>query len=289
MNIRVLQEQLRLVIPSSSPSIRKALEWLVEHLPEIAWNGIGTVSKLADVSPSTMVRAIQQTGFAGYNALQHKVRAIVPESSLAWKLFQERTIGTQNLVSDVIAREISHLELMEASIAPVLDSLITRLLEAPNILIVAGLLTTAIAEHLALHLRLLLGSVHFAEASSSEAWLRLRDIREGDVVLGVSYPRYAEATQWLLEKARRRTPHVLLITDANGPELTAVSMTVRLPMVSHYHVDSSTALMVLIPILARSMAERDPDRILRNLHGADEIWRELTSYRTRPHRPNDHI
>lgn len=276
MTIRSIQEQFEKVLPKASPTLGRAGAWLIQHIPEVAWNGLDTVASEAEVSPATMVRVIQLAGFHGYVDLQRAVRELVPSSSLAWRFFQKHPSQDANdTVSMVIADEKANLDQMGAMIRPQLETIWPWLLERQQILVVASLLTAGLAEHLALHLRLLLGNVDFVDAASSQAWLRIRDLRADDGVVAVSYPRYSEATRAVLTHARKRTNHIVLITDLTGPEHASAFLTIRLPSTSRTHYSSSVGLMALLQILSRGLAERSPDRVLGNIAQADRSWREL--------------
>ncbi len=276
MKIIEIHKKLQGALPKASPRIQKALVWLAQHTPEVAWNGLERVSQEAGVSPATMVRAVQSAGFAGYVELQRQVRDLGPSPSLAWRLFREHESGgPEDVITSVVRQETSNLEQLGQILRPQLPALVTWLLQRRRIVVVASLMTAALADHLALHLRLLLGAVDYVDASSSEAWLRIRDLKPEDGVIGVSYPRYSEATAAFLARAYRRTPHIMFLTDLSGVSPKNVTMTVRLPSASESHYSSTVALMSLIQILAHELATRDPERVRRNLDQADMVWREL--------------
>lgn len=270
--MRVIQEQLEQAIPKASPTLRRALAWLSLHTPEIAWTGLEGVASSAGVSPATVVRAVQFAGYEGYVALQRKVREYGPSSELAWQLFEEQGQADSDIVGQVVADEASNLQRLVPLLRAHLDTLWPWLLERRHLLVVASLMTAGLAEHMAAHLRLLLGNADFLDASSSMAWLRVRDIEPNDGVVALSYPRYAQATRLFLTRARERTRHVLLITDMAGPDHPAASITLRLPTASTTHYSSTVSLMVLMQVIARGLAHHAPDRVLGNVSRADAIW-----------------
>lgn len=276
MKIIEIREKLQGALPKAPPRVQTALVWLEQHIPEVAWNGIEGVSQEAEVSPATMVRAVQSAGFAGYVELQRQVRDLGPSPSLAWRLFREHeSDGPGDIITSVVRQETSNLEQLGQILRPQLPALLTWLLQRRRIVVAASLMTAALADHLALHLRLLLGAVDYVDASSSEAWLRIRDLNAEDGVIGVSYPRYSEATAAFLARAHCRTPHIVFLTDLAGASPKNVTMTVRLPSASESHYSSTVALMSLIQILAHELASREPERIRQNIDQADVIWREL--------------
>lgn len=276
MNISEIQGAFRDSLPGASPAVQRAIEWLMQHTPEVAWKSVDAVARESDVSPATIIRAVQVAGFEGYLELQKLVRAQSPTSALAWRLFQDDHPKDQDMVGAVIAQEIQNLHQLEPMVRSQLDPLVSWLLQRPRMIVTASLMTTGLAEHLALHLRLLLRRVDFVDASSSQAWLQLRDLDSSDGVIGVSFPRYSRPTAQFLAGCLRHTPHVAWITDLSGPELPGAELTIRLPSMSLSHYSSTVSLMALLNILARELAEREPGRIRANLDAADGLWRDLS-------------
>lgn len=275
-NFSSIQNVLQSRISNMSPSLAKAADWLSRNAPEVAWNGIEDIAKQIKVSPATILRAIKQCGFDGYSDLQKKIRDQLPDSSLVWRLFQEiPNEATLTPIGAVVSNEKANLDQLESLLTPVIEELLSTLLKAGRILVVASLMTAPLAEYLSLHLRLLLQHVEYVDASSSQAWLHFRELGASDCVLGLSYPRYSEATIRFLTKTLERTSHVILMTDQAGPLLQGVQLTVRLPSMSHYHYSSNVSLMALTQILARGLSQRDPERITKNLNAVDEIWGQL--------------
>jgi DNA-binding MurR/RpiR family transcriptional regulator len=268
----ILQDQMS----TMSPTLAKAADWLSRHTPEVAWKGIEEIARDAEVSPATILRAIKQCGFDGYSDLQRKIREQLPDSSLVWKLFHDDPAESElTQIGAVVANEKSNLDQLETLVSPIINELVDTLLASRRTFVVASLMTAPLAEYLALHLRLLLQHVEYVDAASSHAWLMYRELDDSDCVIGLSYPRYSEATRHFLTKTLERTPHVILMTDQLGPVLNGVQLTVRLPSVSHFHYSSNVSLMALTQVLARGLRDRDPERIMSNLSVADEIWTQL--------------
>lgn len=277
MDLSMIRHAFREHIPDMTPSSSKVSDWINDNIFEIAWTGIEDVSRHIGVSTATVVKTVKQCGFEGYSDLQRKIREEIPDGSLVWKAFQEHPQeSVLTPIGAVIADEKSNLDQLESAVAPVFKDFVSELLQSPRILVVASLMTAPIAEYLGLHLRLLLGNVDFADAGSSQAWLRLRDMGPADCVIGLSYPRYSQATLDFLTKAALVSSHVMLITDLTGPALPKMKLTINLPSKSHYHYSSNVSLMALVHILARGLTQSAPDRVAKNLEAVDTIWSQLS-------------
>lgn len=269
----VLKQRLAAQISTMSPSEARAAQWLVRHIGEVAWSRIEDVSVRSGVSSATIIRAIKSAGFSGYFEFQRLVRSELPTGTLATRLAQESTHRRKlTPISAVVTEEKANLDQLEDALAPVIDQLIEFLIDSKKILVVASMMTAPLAEYLALHLRMLLGDVEYVNAASGDGWLRLRDLQPDSLVIGLSYPRYGEATRSFLTRARERTDRVVLITDQAGPSLDHLALDIRLPSFSNSDSASTVVLMALRQILARYLQVAVPDRVLTNLDAADKLW-----------------
>lgn len=175
----------------------------------------------------------------------------------------------------VVAQGTANLQQLGPLLRPRIDAWVDWLMDRRRVIVTATLMTSSLAEHFAHNLRYLLGGVDFVDASSSQAWMHLRDLNANDGVVGISYPRYAKRTAAFMGQCRVRTAHLAWITDLGGPNLVGAEEVLRLPAASQSHYSSTVALIALIDILAHEIAERDPERIRQNLEEADQIWQTL--------------
>lgn len=249
--------------------------WVAAHLPEVAWNTVGDVAQAAHVSPATVVRALQRAGYRGYSDLQDRVRGSLPPSELVWKLARgSATPSGSSSLTAIVEQEKANLDHLEAAVGKDLPRLVDFLVEAQRVLVTASLTTVALGQHLAVHLDILLANVEFVEAGSSRAVSALAHLHPHDLVIGLSFPRYARATLDELAMAARHARAVVL-TDRRGPGVPSASLVVKLPSMSEVHFSSSVTLVALTMALARLLHERAPARIEANLARTDQLWADL--------------
>ncbi|PSR20444.1 MAG: hypothetical protein C7B45_14845 [Sulfobacillus acidophilus] len=270
MKISDFQMQFEQASVQAPPAVQRALVWLAQHTPEIAWQRVDAIARHAGVSPASVVRAVQRAGFEGFVDLQAQIRALDPVIPPAW----QTVATTPDVTTSVLAQEIANLTELEPTLRAQIDVITDWLLSRQHLIVTASLMTASLAEHVALNFRYLLGGVDFVDAASSQAWMLLRDLHDEDGVVGISYPRYSTRTSAFLGQCAKRTPHILWITDLGGPSIPA-ELVLRLPSTSQSHYSSTVALMALIQVLAHELAEREPQRIRRNIEAADAVWRIL--------------
>jgi DNA-binding MurR/RpiR family transcriptional regulator len=270
--------------------VARVAMWLVAHLPEVAWNTVGDVAAQAQASPATVVRTLQRAGYAGFSEMQDAVRACLPPSELVWKLARGGEGGvtrtddpSASTLSRIVDQEKTNLDQLEGTVGRDLPLLVDLLANADRIFVTASLTTVPLATHLAVHLDLLLGNVQFVEASTARAFTTFAQLEPGDAVVGLSFPRYAQATLDALTLAAQ-VARAVVITDRRGPGVAGAALTLKLPTLSEVHFSSSVALVTLTMALARMLHERVPERVEARLERVDRLWAELGLLH-RPHRP----
>ncbi len=271
-----LERLLRGKAPGLSPSLAHTALWLAEHLPEVAWRTVDEIAAAARVSPASVVRCLQQVGFDGYNGFRRTVQQGLPASELVWELTRDHAPVTAqaSVVGRVIQQEVENLGRLEQLAGQDMQDL-ARDLAASRTSVFLGSITSApFAAHAATELNILLGKVRHFDPATGEAWLFVRDAQPDDVVVGICFPRYAEATLKLLRAVKNKVRGVWLLTDEIGPrDSEDIGRLVRLPVTSHGSFGSKASLVALVEILTELLADLAPDPVLGNVDEADEIWR----------------
>lgn len=269
-----LEKRLRDAAPNLTPTLAHTAVWLANHLPDVAWRTVDEIAAAANVSPASVVRCLQQAGYKGYNAFRQHVRQGLPSSQLVWELTREHVEISSSVLTQVVQQEQGNLARLEASIEPVLTQVVEDITRSRTVVFTGSITSSPLAAFAAVELNILLGKVRFVDAASSDAWLYVRDASPEDVVVGISFPRYAHSTLELLRKLEQKVYRVWLVTDEIGPRSFQERHLIRLPIASYGVFQSKASVILLIQILAGLLTERAPDSVLHKAHAAEEAWRE---------------
>ena len=284
-----IERQLRAVAPNMSPALARTTMWLADHLPEVAWRTVEEIAAAARVSPASVVRCLQQAGYQGYNAFRRVVQQGLPASELVWELTRGSTDSSSSVVTQVIQQEHENLARLEALTKPVIMELVQDLLHSRTTVFTGSITSAPLADYAATELNILLGNVRFFDSANSAAWLYVRDSTPEDVIIGISFPRYAQSTLELLRTFKPKVRRVWLLTDEIGPRnVKDLGHLVRLPVTAHGSFRSRASVASLVQILAVLLAETSPQTILAKVDEADEAWREarfVTMYTAQADRP----
>lgn len=115
----------------------------------------------------------------------------------------------------------------------------------------------------------------------SEAYEQLFRVGEGDVVIGISFPRYSSRTVAAMKYAKSRGAETVGITDCEASPLygiTNVNLYAKTDMVSF--VDSLVAPMSLLNVLLVEIGFRSLDNISDTFRRLEDVWSEYAVFLT---------
>jgi DNA-binding MurR/RpiR family transcriptional regulator len=122
-------------------------------------------------------------------------------------------------------------------------------------------------------------NVWILQPGIGDMWDRLLGLKKGDVVVGISFPRYARQTVEVLRFAKSRGLKALAITDTLISPLAQYSdhvLTARYKMDSF--IESFTAPLSLINAVVTALAVRDQKTTLASLQELETVWRTQKIY-----------
>lgn len=245
-----------------------------------------TAAKMGDVvgvSESTVVRFAMSIGYKGYPEFQKALEELV----------RHKLNSVQRM--DVTYGRISQSEILETVLKSDADKLKTTLekidhsafelavdtiLAARNIYIVGIRSCAPLASFLSFYLNLMFDNVRLLHTnSSSEIFEQMVRIKEDDVIIGISFPRYSMRTLKALEFANNRSAKVITITDSiHSPMNLYSSCNLIADSDMASIVDSLVAPLSVINALIVALCMKKQKEVAKTLMTLEEIWDEYQVY-----------
>jgi len=119
------------------------------------------------------------------------------------------------------------------------------------------------------------------EIAAREVYEQMLRIGEGDLIIGISYPRYSKRTISAMKFARDHGARCLGMTDSKVSPLNEISdvcLYAKSEMVSF--LDSLVAPMSLINALIMAVSARDRERTFETFRELETVWKEYEVYGT---------
>ena len=274
---------------------KRIVAYLEAHYDKAAFLTAAKLGKAADVSESTVVRFAISLGYEGYPQFQqaleeyvrHKLNSI-QRIEITSDIMQERGVLDSVLLADADKIRTT----METIDRKAFDQAVDTLLEAKTIYVVGIRSCAPLASFLGFYLNLIFKDVRILLTSnSSELFEQMIHIGEGDVIIGISFPRYSVRTLKALEFANNWNARVITLTDSKNSTMNLYSscnLLARSDMASI--VDSLVAPLSVINALIVSLCMKKQKNVIQTLENLEEIWDEYQVYNNDEiNIPDDHM
>ena len=268
---------------SFSKGQKKIAGFILESYDKAAFMTASRLGKRVGVSESTVVRFASELGYDGYPDMQRSLQKMIRNRLTTVQRIEVTNdrLGDQDLLSMVLQSDIDKIrqtleELDRESFNRAVDAIVS----ARKIYIIGVRSSAAIASFLNFYFNLIFDNVVLVSASTaSEIFESLLRVGEGDVVIGVSFPRYSSRTVQAMSFARDRGAATVAITDSEASPLIPISqylLMARSDMASF--VDSLVAPLSLVNALLVAVSQRKNDDLARTFRTLEDIWDEYGVY-----------
>lgn len=270
-------------MPSFSKGQKRIANYIAASYDKAAFMTASKLGQMVSVSESTVVRFAVELGFDGYPSMQKALQEMVRN-----KLTAVQRIGVandrlrdQDVVSMVLQSDIESIRMTsEALDRSVLRQAVETISGARHIYIVGVRSSAAIATYMSFYFRNIFDNVRLvASSATSEMMEQMLHVGAGDVVIGISLPRYSSRTVKLLKFARDSGAEVVVITDSKEAPAAKIAnhiLVAKSDMVSV--VDSLVAPMSLVNALIVSIGRRKEQEMSRIFENLERIWEEYEVY-----------
>ena len=260
---------------------RKIAQYIVEHYDKAVFMTASRLGESVGVSESTVVRFAAARGYEGYPQLQRSLQELVSHRLTANQRFEMATeLDPSAALTTVLKSDMQNLRnTLEQVEQQVFDEVVQRLLNA-NAVYVMGLRSAApLAQFMGYYLNYIFDNVHLVSSGATDVFEEIIKLRENDVLIGISFPRYSTRTLEAMRFAKRCGAQVVAITD--GPmsplaEIADLSLTARTDMASF--VDSLAAPLSLINALLVTLGLHRKQALSQHFKQLESIWETYEVY-----------
>lgn len=268
---------------SFSKGQKRIAAFIQSSYDKAAFMTASKLGKTVSVSESTVVRFAAELGYDGYPAMQKALQEMIRSKLTSVQRIEvaNERIGDQDVLGMVMQSDIEKIRMtMEETDRSAFSGAVDAIVAAKRIYILGVRSSYAISSLLGFYFNLIFDNVVPVHSNSaSEMFEHLVRVGEGDVVIGVSFPRYSRRTVQALRFASDRKATVIAITDSvDSPlaERATHTLVAKSDMVSF--VDSLVAPLSLINALIVAVSRKKKDDLGRTFESLEEIWEEYEVY-----------
>ena len=233
------------------------------------------------ISDYIVQRFATALGYEGYPQLQTSLRELVRHRLTATQRFEMTgDISGENVLATVLRADMQNIRstIEEIDSAAFMEAV--RVISSGRRIFVLGLRSAApLAEFAGYYLHFIFDDVRVVAAGNIDVFEAISRIESGDVLLGISFPRYSSRTIEAMTYARSRHAQVIGLTD--GPmsplhEAADICLSVRTDMASF--VDSMAAPMSVINALLVALGLKNRNVLAERFRQLEEVWDAYSVY-----------
>ena len=264
-----------------SKSPRRIAECIVTHYDKVVFMTASKLGEYVGVSESTVVRFAAALGYSGYPQLQKALQELLRHRLTASQRFElTNDMDHVQVLNKVLKADIQNIRstLDEIDISS-FERAIDMILQARQIYVMGLRSSAPIAEFFVHYLKFIFSNVRVVTSGVSDVFEQLSRIGEGDLLIGISFPRYASRSIEAMDFARKQGASLIAITD--GP-LSPLHSTADICLMAKSDmssfVDSFAAPLSLINALIVALGQRRRTEVSEYFNKMEKIWAEYDVY-----------
>lgn len=278
--------------PTFSKGQKLIANFILNDYDKAAFMTAAKLGARVGVSESTVVRFAIEVGYDGYPKLQKALNDVVKSKLTS---AQRLEVSSTQIDPDSVLKDVLHSDLnkirqtLEEADTHTFNAIVEEILAAKRIYIYGVRSSAALASFLAFYLNLIFEDVRLVSTNSaSEMFEQIVKATKGDIVIGMSFPRYSKRIIKAMQFAKRQGSTVIALTDNETSPLakcSRYSLYARSDMSSF--VDSLVAPLSIINALIVAIALKRRSKIHNTFERLEQIWDEYQVYEKFEH--SDHL
>lgn len=258
-------------------------DFIIKQYDKAAFMTASKLGKAVGVSESTVVRFATELGYDGYPSLQKALQELIKTKLTSVQRIEvaNEKITKNGVLRGVMLSDIDKIRItMEKNNEDSFEKAVETLINAKKIYILGVRSSSALASFMGFYFNLIFDNVRLVHTTSvSEMFEQILRVEKGDVVVGISFPRYSKRTVKAMEYSLDSGADVIAITDSEESPLVQCSnnhLIASSDMVSF--VDSLVGPLSLINALIAAVGIRKQNEISATFDKLERMWEEYDVY-----------
>ena len=262
---------------------KQIANYILSSYDKAAFMTASRLGKTVNVSESTVVRFAAELGFDGYPSMQKTLQEMIRSKLTSIQRIEvsKDRIGNHDVMSMVMQSDIEKIRMtLEDTDQQSFTQAVRKLANASRVYIMGVRSAGALADFLSYYLRFMFDNVTRVDTNAmSEVFEQVMRVHEGDVFIGLSFPRYSRRTVKAMKYVKDQGATVIAITDSRTAPLTEyadITLLAKSDMASF--VDSLVAPLSLVNALIVAVSRIRSEQLETTLGELERIWFEYDEY-----------
>ncbi len=257
--------------------------YILENYDKAAFMTAAKLGQTVKISESTVVRFAAELGYDGYPAMQKAMQEMVRGKLTTVQRIEVSydRLGTQDVLDKVVQSDIEKLRMSLAELnREDFSAIVDAIVDAKRVYILGVRSAAGLSDFLTFYFKLILNDVCQVQTTlASEMFEQILRVGEGDVVIGISFPRYSTRSIRAMEFARDQGATVVAITDSElSPLYDTASYRLLAKSDMASFVDSLVAPLSIINALIVAVGRKKSAEVTAIFERLERIWDEYQVY-----------
>lgn len=257
--------------------------YILDNYDKAAFMTAARLGQAVKISESTVVRFAAELGYDGYPAMQKAMQEMIRGKLTTVQRIEVSydRLGSQDVLDKVVQSDIEKLRMTLSELKREdFEGAVNAIVGARRIYILGVRSSAALSDFLAFYFKLIFDNVTQVQTSlASEMFEQMLRVGEGDVVIGISFPRYSTRSVRAMEFARDQGATVVAVTDSDMSPLYDTAnyrLLAKSDMVSF--ADSLVAPLSIINALIVAVGRKKSNEVTATFGRLERIWDEYQVY-----------
>lgn len=278
-----LIELIKEKYPKLSKGHKAIASYIIEHYDKAAFMTASKLGEVTGVSESTVVRFPLELGFSGYPSFLKELNGLVKSKLTSVQRLEVTStrIDKDHVVKSVLQSDLNKIKMtLEEIDEENINNIVDEILKARRIYILGVRSSAPLASFMGFYFNLIFENVRLVHTTSvSEMFEQIVNAGKGDVVIGISFPRYSRRTTKAMQLVKSQGATVVAITDSvNSPLAKCADYSIFARSDMNSFVDSLVAPLSIINAIIVSIGLKRKDQIQSTLAKLERIWDEYQVY-----------
>ena len=257
-------------------------EYILKYYDKAAFMTAAKLGVSVGVSESTVVRFAIELGFSGYPKLQKALQELIKNKLTTVQRLELKNdyFSDGDALKGVLKADMENIRAtLEKINQNTFEEVVKNIFEAKRIYIIGLRSSTAIAEFLGFYLNIILQNVKIVSYGISDVFEQMINVGDGDLVIGIGFPRYAAKTIDALKFSQDRGAKVVALTDSLlSPLASQADYTLIAQSNMASFVDSLVAPLSVVNALIIAVGMREKENISNIFGNLEQIWQTYNVY-----------
>lgn len=256
-------------------------EYILKNYDKAAFMTASRLGDVVGVSESTVVRFANALNYQGYPKLQKALQELIRNKLTTVQRIELSSELDQSMVLKSVLKADMHniRQTIDEIDNEDFNDVVNKFLEAQNIYVLGLRSASPLAQFMGYYLNFIFSNVKVVTSGVNDIFEQLFHIGKGDLLVGISFPRYASRAIEAMKFSKEQGADTVAITDSMLSPLTDYadySLMAISDMASF--VDSLVAPLSLINALIVAIGQSKKTQISTGFYKLENIWAEYQVY-----------